>query len=232
MLAALAVLGSPAAQYRLPDGVPSEDAEAVFSGGEFMTPKYTRLSVSRQDAVKSGWTMRFKFNADGLSRDTSLADVPGAVRVLFRFAGEDPGMKEQDERFGNYINFRTADGKCPVIEASIPGVSTIGVPLGCLKRPQGSHEVVIRRGADAHWFMTVDEAYDADGIKDREERWPAESKVAVFSKSVSGLKVETPAIPRPAMPDERPFTRPLQFWTPQTTRALRTRSQGITQFSR
>ena len=167
-----------------------------------------------QDVAKRGWTATFTFSADGLSSGCTLVDIPGVVRVAFRFAGTDHSLDELDNRFGNYLNFKTADGRCPVVEATIPGASTIGVPLGALKRPDGTHKVTIRRGADAQWFMTVDEGYDEDGLRAKEIAWPKEASAAVCSDRVKDFAVVSPAVPRLAEPDARPIERPIQFWTP------------------
>lgn len=167
-----------------------------------------------QDVAKRGWTATFTFSADGLSSGCTLVDIPGVVRVAFRFAGTDHSLDELDNRFGNYLNFKTADGRCPVVEATIPGASTIGVPLGALKRPDGTHKVTIRRGADAQWFMTVDEGYDEDGLRAKEIAWPKEASAAVCSDRVKDFAVVSPAVPRLVEPDARPIERPIQFWTP------------------
>ena len=42
-----------------------------------------------QDVAKRGWTATFTFSADGLSSGCTLVDIPGVVRVAFRFAGTD-----------------------------------------------------------------------------------------------------------------------------------------------
>ena len=191
-----------------------EEIASLGAGAGDVRAERRPLAVKAADAVKSGWTVSFTFDADGLDKGVRLFAIPGVMRAEFRFAGVSPAKRDLDDRFGNYINFPTADGRCPVIEASIPGQSTLGVPLGSLRRPSGPHVVTIRRGADAHWFMTVDEGYDEDGLRAKEWSWPEDARADVFSDRVKDLRVRTPAIPRPTPPDERPIARSIQFWTP------------------
>ena len=192
----------------------AKDSEAVFAGDVFLQPEMRPVAVKASAAEKEGWTITFSFNADGLDCGTRLFSIPGVMRAEFRLAGVSQSKRDLDDRFGNYLNFPTADGTFPVIEATIPGQSTIGVPLGCLKKPSGAHVVTICRGVDANWFMTVDEGYDEDGLRAKEWRWPVDAKAAVVSDRVKELVVRTPAIPRAVLPDSRPIERPIQFWTP------------------
>ena len=192
----------------------ADDGASIFPAGEVLRPEIQPLSVDAAAATAKGWTLTFAFDADGLDRATRLFEIPGLMRAEFRFAGTVPLKNELDDRFGNYLNFPTADGRIPVIEASIPGQSTIGVPLGWLKNPKGTHEVTIRRGADAQWFIKVDEGYDEDGLRAKEWSWPENAQARIYSDRVKGLAAKTPAVPRPTAPDSRPITRPIQFWTP------------------
>lgn len=176
---------------------------------------YRPLDVSADTVKEQGWTMSFTVNAKALRAPQTLVDIPGAVTVSARFAGRTPSRAERDRKFGNYLNFTLPDGTCPIVEASIAGeTSVLGIPLGALKQADGDHTVTIRRGADAHWFMTVDEAYDEDGLRAREIAWPAQPRLDILSESVRQFTVAAPAIPRPVRPDAKAIGRSIQFWTP------------------
>ncbi len=189
-------------------------AELRLVGGAFVRPRTETLACDAETVRAKGWTMTFTFDADGLNAACPLVDIPGVMQAKFRFAGTEPALDQLDNSFGNYLNFKTADGRCPVIEAAIPGASTLGIPLGALKNPKGAHQVTIRRGADAQWFMTVDEAYDEDGLRAKEIAWPVQARLARFSDRVKDVAVTTPALPRPTVPDATPIRKSIQFWTP------------------
>ena len=119
-------------------------AELRLVGDAFVRPRTETLACDAETVRAKGWTMTFTFDADGLSAACPLVDIPGVMQARFRFAGTEPALDQLDNSFGNYLNFKTADGRCPVIEAAIPGASTLGIPLGALKNPKGEIQALGR----------------------------------------------------------------------------------------
>ncbi|MBP5320407.1 MAG: hypothetical protein J6334_05415 [Kiritimatiellae bacterium] len=199
---------SPAA---LSDDLPDEVAEVDPA----MADLERQLAPDPATVAKEGWSLRFTVNTDRPTGRETLLDLRGVVKVVLRQVNPAACDREQDIRRGNYIHYPLADGSCPVLEAALPGKVAIGVPLAVLKRADGDHEVVIRRANDGQWSILVDgEAYDEDGLTDRAISWPDALRLRRLSPRVSHLALQSPALPPRQVPDRKPVTRPIQFWTP------------------
>lgn len=175
------------------------------------------LCAIADETPGAGWRVSFSFSAKDLAAEETLFAYPGVVKAAVRFAGTDAAFWTQDVRRGNYVNFPLPDGRVPVVELTREGSKVpIGVPLAMLKDPLGTHEVVVRLGADAMFSVLVDgEGYDEDGVKDQE--LPSAEGVAATAVSprVSGLSLTTSAgAPLVAQSYVKRITRPIQFWTP------------------
>ena len=164
---------------------------------------------------KGGWELFFQLDLDDIREPEPLLDVPGAITVALRFAGTDPALATLDDRFGNYLRFPLPDGSCPVLECALPGSTPIGLPLGAFPNPRGTHKIVVRRADDARWSVTADGiVHDENGLKDRAISWPDSPAPGLVSPRVRDLRFVAPAPPSLPQPDERPVTRPIQYWTP------------------
>ena len=113
----------------------------------------------RADATD--FSLRLQVDFTGARADEPLY-MAGPVRLSLRLAGHTPGLEEYDERRGNYLNFPTPDGNCPVIEATIcERGGRVGIPLGALTRPDGVHDVVLDFSSP-RWAIQVDGIRDED----------------------------------------------------------------------
>jgi len=151
-----------------------------------------------------------------------LAEIPGVCEVFFRMADTEKKLAGYDYNWGNYVNNRLPDGRCPVIEAlmDVRG-GRIGIPLGALKNPSGRKRVLLdsRKG---HWTILV------DGVKDDEMPGhpepvvlPGKPEVRRFSPRVTDAAFVRGGLanPFPPVPDEKPIARPIQYWTPDAFNA-------------
>lgn len=168
------------------------------------------------DLQEGGWSITFEVDTRGVKDAETLFSLEGVVSVAFRMAGTDSARYELDHRFGNYLRYPLSDGLIPVLECTLPGGTPIGVPLAALKEPEGIHQVMIRRGNDAAWSLSVDGVVmDADGLLDRTIPWPeAMPEIDIASSRVDSFSFLVPALDLPQETDERPVDRPIQFWTP------------------
>ena len=177
--------------------------------------KFFNVALSADAVRKGGWELSFRIDLDDIQGNVPLLDIPDALSIALRLAGTDPDLSTRDDRFGNYLRFPLPDGSCPVLECTIPGSTPIGIPLGALPNPHGSHEIVIRRADDACWSITADGfVRDENGLQDRDIPWPESPAPRFVSPRLRDLRFTTPAPPPPPQPDVRPVTRPIQFWTP------------------
>ncbi len=193
----------------------SEDLPDEAADDPAMTALEKPFALDPATVAKEGWSLTFTVNTDNLKGRETLFDLRGVVKVVLRVVNPAACDPEQDIRRGNYVHYPLPDGRCPVLEAALPGKVPIGVPLSVLKRAEGDHEVVIRRANDGQWSVRVDgEAYDEDGLVDRTVTWPQTVRLRRLSARVSRLAVQSPALPQRQVPDRKPVTRPIQFWTP------------------
>ena len=110
-------------------------------------------------ATTDDFTVRCKTDLSGAAADEPLYEV-GPLRLAFRMAGKDEGLRKYDMSFGNYLNFPLPDGSCPVIEATMYGLR-VGIPLGFLKRRDGVHDVRLFC-AKSHLTIEVEGHFDDD----------------------------------------------------------------------
>ena len=200
-----------------PEALSASPGELPQSGDPALLARAEKaFALSAEKVAKGGWSISFQIDTTGLTRSERILDCRGGLRISLRFAGENSGLDQRDNRFGNYLNFPCADHRCPVLEAEIRGVSSIGIPLALLTNPYGKHEVTIQRMTNAFWTISVDgnTAYDEDSLRERVISWPGRGKVLQYSSRISNLHVTTPAKMARTEPDSKPITRPIQFWTP------------------
>ena len=116
-------------------------------------------SLAAPGAPVDDFTVRCKVDISGVAADEPLYEV-GPLRLSFRMAGKDEGLRKYDTSFGNYLNFPLPDGSCPVIEATMRGLR-VGIPLGFLKRRDGVHDVRLFC-AKSHLTIEVEGHLDDD----------------------------------------------------------------------
>lgn len=185
------------------------------------------------DAGGKSFTIRLRVDFTGAWADEPLY-VAGPVRLSLRLAGHTPGLEEYDEWRGNYLNFPTPDGNCPVIEATIcERGGRVGIPLGALARPDGVHDVTLDF-SPPRWAIQV------DGLRD-EDYPPAPADIAWQDGPLRGevlsARVQSCCCPLAVearktasgqqqedgqqqgdgqlqVEDSKRITRPIQYWTP------------------
>ena len=175
------------------------------------------VTAGAAEKEQGGWRVSFAFSAEGLAKGETLFEYPGVVKAVVRFAGTDATLRGQDVRRGNYLNFPLADGRVPVVEFARAGCDVpIGVPLGALANPLGSHDVLVRLGTDAKFSVRIDGVgYDEDGVRDRTVPSPSGAVAKDVSTRVRDLTLTTPAgAPLVAEPYTKRIARSIQFWTP------------------
>ena len=162
--------------------------------------------------AKTGFTAAFRIDFSGAAADEPLCDA-GAFRIAIRMAGRDPDLARYDRDGGNYLKFPLPDGSCPVVEATMDGLR-VGIPLGLLARPDGTHDVVVNL-ADTHFSITVDAHVDDDMLSAPAPARPL-SGPETLSPRVASVRVSSPALPDALgrVPDSRPVRRSVQYWTP------------------
>ncbi len=167
--------------------------------------------------LPKGFTARMKVDLSSATRNETLWTM-GPATLSLRMAGTDAALGHYDRAHGNYLNFRLADGTCPVLEATLAAAAgRIGVPLGALKSPGGVHMVSLT-WAPPRWRICVDgDAADEDFPDPRQYAALTNGPAArVLSSRVSDAHFAEGA-PRgvpPPEPDARPVARPIQYWTP------------------
>ena len=181
-------------------------------------------------ADAKSFTIRLRVDFNGVRADEPLY-VAGPVRLSLRLAGHTPGLEEYDERRGNYLNFPTPDGNCPVIEATICNRGgRVGIPLGALARPDGVHDVVLDF-SPPRWAILVDGLRDEDYPTNPDAiTWPngplRGEALSARVREAATCRCPLAAVERKTTSgqqqvdgqqqgeDSKRIMRPIQYWTP------------------
>jgi len=172
------------------------------------------VTVSEEQLRRDGFIARMTVDLSGVKGPEVLWSM-GPARLVLRMAGTEKSLDDYDRKRGNYLNFRLPDGSCPVLEATIcDKAGRIGVPLGALKN-RGKVMVTLRY-ASPSWRMDVgDEQWDEEFPVPRHPiDWRYSDEARVHSQRVGGESFVSPALPAPKVPDVRPVTRSVQYYTP------------------
>ena len=151
--------------------------------------------------TEEGFELSFDVDLTGEKDGELLYEAEGALKIVLRDAAKSPAPGGYDENGGNYLNFRMADGSCPVLEALMPGpTGRIGIPLGALPRADGIHHVrVVFNGT--YFTLDVDQSRDED-FPIAPLMWPKGDKGEVKSARVRNFAFSFGAakgvVPRPA----------------------------------
>lgn len=189
--------------------------KGFFAPGEWHRPCLVSLVLSCAGLALAAtttddFTVRCKIDISGVAADEPLYEV-GPLRLAFRMAGKDDGLRKYDMSFGNYLNFPMPDGSCPVIEATMYGLR-VGIPLGFLKRRDGVHDVRLFC-AKSHLTIEVEGHFDDDMF-----RLPTVeadlSAPKTLSRRVKSADVAVLAGAPGGVNFSRPVDKPIQYWTP------------------
>jgi sucrose-6-phosphate hydrolase SacC (GH32 family) len=146
-----------------------------------------------------------------------LWEIPGAITLAVREAGQDKSLFAYDQGQGNYLAFRLADGTCPVIEATMAcPAGRVGIPLGALANPGGRHAVTLDFNG-VYWSILVDGKH-----LDRDLPWKDLPAIDGTKAKTLSPRVKSAALKSPARKDaimemakSRPIDGAIQYWTPQ-----------------
>ena len=161
-------------------------------------------------ATTDDFTVRCKIDLSGVAADEPLYEV-GPLRLAFRMAGKDEGLRKYDMSFGNYLNFPLPDGSCPVIEATMYGLR-VGIPLGFLKRRDGVHDVRLFC-AKSHLTIEVEGHFDDDMFRLPTVKADLSAPKALSSR-VKSAEVAVLAGAPGGVNFSRPVDKSIQYWTP------------------
>ena len=89
--------------------------------------------------MDGGFSLRLKADFGNVRTDEPLYEA-GPLRVGIRMAGSSKPLEDYDAHRGNYLQFSLQDGTCPVVEATLDSLR-VGIPLGFLGQPGGTHDV-------------------------------------------------------------------------------------------
>ena len=162
--------------------------------------------------MDGGFTLSLRADLANAESDEPLYEA-GPLRVGIRMAGKTRGLEQYDRDGGNYLSFPLQGESCPVVEATL-GNLRVGIPLGFLSRPVGTHDVTVNM-ADTHLSIMVDGHVDDDMFNT-----PAfEADLSVrktLSKRIESAELSIPAVPGALgrMPDSRTVEGCIQYWTP------------------
>ena len=164
------------------------------------------------DIVQTGFAARMRVDLRDAAADDPLVEA-GPLRLALRMAGRTPGLERYDRDAGNYLAFPMPDGSCPVVEATLAGLR-VGIPLGLLAQPGGVYDVAVRV-AGSHFSIAVDGHVDDDMLSVPSLEADLDAP-RTLSPRVASVQVSVPAGTNSGgrMPDARPITRSIQYWTP------------------
>ena len=178
----------------------------------------SRSARASDDVVTDGFTALLAVNCSDVG-ETELLYTAGALSVSLRLAGQDEKLRHYDLVEGNYLNFPTSDGRCPVIEATIcEKGGRVGVPLALFAPTGGVHEVTVNFDG-VHVSLLAGDQMDDDmpTAKRCPVVWPADAKPRCRSPRVVRAAFESPVRKGllPVPPDSAPIAGSPQYWTPR-----------------
>lgn len=182
------------------------------------------FSLAEEAANERGFSIRLTVDISNPDKGKSepLLFVPGLLTVTLRNANPADGW---DSHAQNYLNFKLADGTCPVIEAELlvqPRSAAfkqtfggrVGIPVACMSKRTGTVEVTVHYTGP--WLVM-----EAEGAIDKNcpmgvLAWNPATQWQALSARVKRAEGFTPVLDSPALsePAQRPIPAPIQFFTP------------------
>ncbi len=177
------------------------------------------LSYTFEEQISGkGFSVRFSYRAADVG--TTLVEIPGAMNISLI-----DGDRKDDDFGQNYLAAPLANGSVPVLEATlslrlpVKGTPTeqmrVGVPLASLKKPWGSHEVVLSF-TEARLTLYVDgQLVDNDFPIGMPVSDINEKRLVVNHKAVSKCEVFHPSLKATPVASAKSRTAGLQYFTPE-----------------
>ncbi len=162
------------------------------------------------------FTVKFLATFKEFTGDQTILSINDILTVNLR--QHDPS----DRKRQNYPAFMLKDASVPVLEATIKLHSpdhpqwnsmTVGIPLAMLKKPMGTHEVVLNFSG-SRWTMYIDGELLDNDFPYGYPTWSDINSWKIESGFIKRAELFLPGI----TPDKKAKTsplRPTQYWTPQ-----------------
>ena len=177
------------------------------------TPQ-AEFRVNQKDG--KNFTIKFLANFKEFTGEHTILSINNVLSVNLR------QHNPSDRKRQNYPAFKMKDGSVPIIEATLNLHSpdhpewnsmTVGVPIAILKKPMGTHEVVLNF-TGTRWTMYIDgELLDNDFPYGYPE-WFDKNSWKIESEFIKKAELFLPSITPDKKAVNPPRISPIQYWTP------------------
>ncbi len=199
-----------------------QSAPWTFDGG---APTSTLSKTNAQatfDAPSDtgSFTIKLRVNVAKREATRTLLHIPGVLEVTSFL--QDADIREAQ----NYPAYPLSDGSVPVLQAALrlhplPNSSEtavrdmpVGIPLGMLPDPHGTHEVVLHFSG-VEWTMYVDDELLDNDFALGYPQWGKQSAWSIDTAAVTKAEVFFPGLTPRKTQLATPRTSPeIQYWTP------------------
>ncbi|MBM4093273.1 MAG: hypothetical protein FJ276_28260 [Planctomycetes bacterium] len=194
----------------------SWDFNTTQAARNTLTASAPQAKLAASESLVDGFTVKLAVDFKELDRESTLLEIPDALRVRLR--RHDP----RDRNRQNYPAFKMPDGSVPVMEATVVLHSpehpdwrdmTIGIPLAMLHNPEGKHEIILNF-TGVRWTLYVDGELLDNDFPFGYPRWAAGTTWTMDAAYVKQTSLHVPAITPQRKPARKPRVAPVQYWTP------------------
>jgi hypothetical protein len=182
-----------------------------------LSPQQTSATF-RVPSDSSSFTIKMRVNLTAETSTKTLLNIKDVLKLSTR------QHDRKDRKLQNYPAYPMPDGSVPVFEAALhlyPPTDnkgkdmTIGIPLGLLERPKGTHSVVLHFSG-VRWTLYVDNELLDNDFALGYPKWGAQSIWEIDPSIVTQAEIFFPGIEPQEVALKKPrSSAEIQYWTPK-----------------